>query len=81
MLTNFFFIQRAGASRSWKKRSIADHTFNNYYVFYPQLLGHPQGRRLNEVDPKLDRVGPVENRPSTDKLHHFVRKKKKHKNM
>ena len=25
---------------------------------------------------KLDGVGPVDNRPSTDKLHHFVRKKK-----
>ena len=24
---------------------------------------------------KLDKVGPVDNRPSTDKLHHFVRKK------
>ena len=26
---------------------------------------------------KLDGVGPVNNRPSTDKLHHFVRKNKK----
>ena len=26
---------------------------------------------------KLDGVGPVENRPSTDKLHHFVKKKEK----
>ena len=26
---------------------------------------------------KLDGVGPVDNRPSTDKLHHFVRKKEK----
>ena len=24
---------------------------------------------------KLDGVGPVDNRPSSDKLHHFVRKK------
>ena len=24
---------------------------------------------------KLEGVGPVDNRPSTDKLHHFVRKK------
>ena len=24
---------------------------------------------------KLERVGPVDNRPFTDKLHHFVRKK------
>ena len=26
---------------------------------------------------KLDEVGPVDKRPSTNKLHHFVRKKKK----
>ena len=25
---------------------------------------------------KLDRVGPVENRPSIDQLHHFVKKNK-----
>ena len=25
---------------------------------------------------ELDGVGPVDNRPSTDKLHHFVRKYK-----
>jgi hypothetical protein len=28
---------------------------------------------------KLDGVGPLDNRPSTDKLHRFVRKKKKKK--
>ena len=27
--------------------------------------------------PKLDGVGPVDNRPSTDKLHHFVPPPKK----
>ena len=26
---------------------------------------------------KIDRVGPINNRPSTDELHHFVQKKKK----
>ena len=26
---------------------------------------------------KLDGVGPIDNRPSTDKLHHFVQKKLK----
>ena len=26
------------------------------------------------VKNKLDGVGPVDNRPSTDKLHHFVKK-------
>ena len=28
---------------------------------------------------KLDGVGPVDNRPSLDKLHHFVKKKKEKK--
>ena len=28
---------------------------------------------------KLDGVGPVDNRPSTDKFHHFVRKKQQQK--
>ena len=28
---------------------------------------------------KLDRVGPFDNRPSTNKLHHFVRKKERKK--
>ena len=28
---------------------------------------------------KVDRVGPGDNRPSTDKLHHFVQKKRKEK--
>ena len=28
---------------------------------------------------KIDGVGPVDNRPSTNKLHHFVRKKTKKK--
>ena len=29
---------------------------------------------------KLDGVGPVDNRPSTDKLHHFVKKKNNNNN-
>ena len=35
------------------------------------------------LNKKLDGVGPVDNRPSTDKLHHFVPKKqqKNKKNM
>ena len=28
---------------------------------------------------KLDGVGPVDNRPSTDKLHHIVQKKRRRK--
>ena len=33
----------------------------------------------NEINKKLDGVGPVDKRPSIDKLHHFARKKKKKK--
>ena len=29
-----------------------------------------------ETRTELDEVGPVDNRPFTDKLHHFVRRKK-----
>ena len=37
-----------------------------------------QGMELHSFGySKLDGVGPVNNRPSTDKLHHFVQKKKK----
>ena len=31
--------------------------------------------RFLKYDRKLDGVGPVDNRPSTDKFHHFVKKK------
>ena len=30
-----------------------------------------------ELNMKLDGVGPADNRPSTDRLHHFVKKIKK----
>ena len=32
---------------------------------------------MHQIPCKLDGVGPVDNRPSTDKLHHFVPKKNK----
>ena len=32
---------------------------------------------MSLVGGKLDGVGPDDNRPFTDKLHHFVKKKKK----
>ena len=34
-------------------------------------------KRHVKMQNKLDGVGPVDNRPSTDKLHHFVWKKEK----
>ena len=36
----------------------------------------PISREKKQGENELDGVGPVDNRPSTDKLHHFVRKKK-----
>ena len=38
-------------------------------MFWRENPGGPRQLR------KLDGVGPVDNRPSTDKLHHFVKKK------
>ena len=57
------------------------------------MLGHWSGEHIviarwylysngivnNDINMKLDGVGPVDNRPSSDKLHHFVQKKKKKK--
>ena len=47
--------------------------------------GHTDERTERRLDvwpniQKLDGVGLVHNRPSTDKLHHFVRKKTNKKN-
>ena len=46
-------------------------TQNGYFHFYFECghFGHHSWT-------KLDWVGPVDNRPSTDELHHFVKKKK-----
>ena len=51
------------------KEYILEEKYGNYKHEYIQF------------DKKLDGVGPVDNRPSTDKLHHFVRKKKMKKKM
>ena len=34
------------------------------------------GSLVQQYKQKLDGVGPIENQPSTDKLHHFVHTKK-----
>ena len=40
-------------------------------------IDHPKERvNKRQIIQKLDRVGLIDNRPSTNKLHHFVRKKK-----
>ena len=41
---------------------------------YSLPLDHPV---VPLIPKKLDGEGPVDNRPSTDKLHHFVKKTKK----
>ena len=40
----------------------------------------PSSIYIGHYDKKLDGVGPVDNRPSTDKLHHFVKKINKNRN-
>ena len=39
------------------------------YLTHLQML---QAHWISYIDIKLDGVGPVDNRPSTDQLHHFV---------
>ena len=39
------------------------------------LSGRKKKRKKCNNQTKLDGVGPVDNGPSTDKLHHFVKKK------
>ena len=43
-------------------------TYMSTFPYYIKKIGKEK---------KLDGVGPVDNRPSTDKLHPFVRKKRK----
>ena len=43
------------------------------FVEYLEEKAH----RLNELINELDGVGPVDNRPSTNKLHHFVEEEEK----
>ena len=67
---------------------VEDYTQQNWWDYTQQnrdwaALENPQ---IDTLDPnfekntmitiKLDGVGPVDNRPSTDKPHHFVQKKK-----
>ena len=49
------------------KISLASEFFFNLYSWF---MAHDGGEEL-----KGDGVGPVDSRPSTDKLHHFVKKK------
>ena len=46
-------------------------------------MTHPVHYTDHEIQivKKLDGVGPVDNRPSTEKLHHFVRKKEEEKKL
>ena len=57
------------ASLTWEK----DNHQTSDSIFNHGLHAGPSYKLL--ITTKLDGVGPVDNRPSTDKLHHFVRKK------
>ena len=52
-----------------------------------QLMSHKAVYRTAPATPgllimfTLDGVGPVDNRPSTDKLHHFVKKEEEKSDM
>ena len=46
---------------------------------FPLRQSHGLGATLVTPLIKLDVVGPVDNRPSMDKLHHFVKNKNKQK--
>ena len=46
------------------------------FICISEMLQITKGQNKTVLSWKLDGVGPVDNRPSTNKLHHFVRKKK-----
>ena len=48
---------------------------DNYFQF-PIFMQWKQSHKNLHIH-KLDGVGPINNRPSTDKLHHFIQKRKK----
>ena len=52
---------------------------SNGWVFMAVQSSSQKNIRKYGSQKKLDRVGPVDNRPSTDKIHHFVQKRKKTK--
>ena len=54
------------------------------HIFWSETLKRKRAHNFTGIymlflADKLDGVGPVDNRPSTKKLHHFVRKKKRKK--
>ena len=66
-------------SRDVIRQELQAYLWNTDYKFSPNNA-NIQVPKLNAR--KLDGVGPVDNRPSTDQLHHFVQKKiKKIKNV
>ena len=64
-VTAFFFKQK-----KWF------YTFN---LFDSLITLIPKSQKSDTIITNPDGVGPVDNRPSTDKLHLFVQKKKKKK--
>ena len=78
-----------GIERVWKilNKRITNSVdeLNTYKIVYrtapatPGLLILLKSDNTIEYFLKLDGVGPVDNRPSTDKLHHFIPKNKNNK--
>ena len=55
--------------KNWFMDNTCDSSYNWKLTLRPAVIG------------KLDGVGPVDNIPTTNKLHHFVRKKEEEKNV
>ena len=45
-----------------------------FFFSFVQGTGSPNANGIHLQEKNLDGVGPVDNGPSTDQLHHFVKK-------
>ena len=73
-------IKWSDSTHYLSKYSISTLFFLNHNKFFPFTTTNFFSLFIGSCSlNKLDGVGPVDNRPSTNKLHHFVRKKKKRK--
>ena len=73
------------AENGWKWRKTARNNYTGSVYDWKWLDGFELAGndrtclQISEYSWKLDGVGPVDNRPSTDKFHHYVQKKRKKK--
>ena len=61
----------------WALKKFCMATITSFFVglSYDLILFLLQFSSIEVAQNKMDWVGPVDNRPSTDMLHHFVKKK------